>query len=232
MIVCLAAAALVGAAFATPLAAEPLRQDCLPYLALAARTASPRLWRVNGSGGVRFIASRMKRAGCPNLSPSCRLLDQAEPGSLVVATSLTGPFACVVAVGPAPTLRAAQGWLPLTRLRPVDTGHRTRAGWVGDWLAGPEQRLSIRVSGRRALSVHGTATWGAEDPARAAEGRVNIGEMTARGAPRGDRLDLAADGADSCAARMWRLGPYLIVADNRRCGGANVSFAGIYRLAG
>jgi hypothetical protein len=28
---------------------------------------------------------------------------------------------------------------------------------------------------------------------------------------------------------MWRLGPYLVVADNGRCGGMNVSFTGVYR---
>ncbi|MES2444075.1 MAG: hypothetical protein V4574_14695 [Pseudomonadota bacterium] len=36
-------------------------------------------------------------------------------------------------------------------------------------------------------------------------------------------------GDDRCRIRMSRLGPYLVVVDNDRCGAANVSFTGVYR---
>jgi hypothetical protein len=35
-----------------------------------------------------------------------------------------------------------------------------------------------------------------------------------------------------CRVRMRRLGSFLLVEDNRRCGGINVSFSGIYQRSG
>jgi hypothetical protein len=39
------------------------------------------------------------------------------------------------------------------------------------------------------------------------------------------------DNDDICRIKLWRLGPYLVAADNVRCGGMNVSFTGVYRKA-
>jgi hypothetical protein len=36
-------------------------------------------------------------------------------------------------------------------------------------------------------------------------------------------------GRYDCAVRLRQLGPYLFAADNQYCGGANVSFTGLYR---
>lgn len=38
---------------------------------------------------------------------------------------------------------------------------------------------------------------------------------------------LYADG--DCALTLWPLGPWLLVQDNQKCGGLNVTFAGLYR---
>ncbi len=37
---------------------------------------------------------------------------------------------------------------------------------------------------------------------------------------------------DVCRVKLWRLGSYLVAADNVRCGGMNVTFTGVYRRAG
>ncbi|MBV9076797.1 MAG: hypothetical protein JO048_04870, partial [Methylobacteriaceae bacterium] len=85
----------------------------------------------------------------------------------------------------------------------------------------------------------GDATWGAFDPGRARRGAVNVGEIEAEWAPAGPTLAFALAEAgpvpvaqgDEADCKVWlaRLGPYLVVADNLRCGGANVSFRGVYR---
>jgi hypothetical protein len=36
-------------------------------------------------------------------------------------------------------------------------------------------------------------------------------------------------GTYDCAVRLKQLGPYLFARDNQSCGGANVSFTGLYR---
>jgi len=37
------------------------------------------------------------------------------------------------------------------------------------------------------------------------------------------------DGDDICRATLRLVGPYLLVDDNNDCGGANVTFDGVYR---
>lgn len=50
----------------------------------------------------------------------------------------------------------------------------------------------------------------------------------------GGIVPVAPDKGDmaDCAIAMIALGPYLVVEDNRNCGGANVSFTGIYQRGG
>ena len=214
-------AALGAAALLTPMAAHAVDRECRPQLALG---TSLELWRVAGRRPIPFIAGGEAGADCPGPGPVCTLSGQAPPNAPVVVTGRAGPYACAAFVGPAPALHVARGWLPLAGLARVVRGKSIR--WVGEWRAEAAQSIAIRARRRSSLSVYGIASWGADDPARVAAGQVNSGELIARGSPRGDRLDLA-DG--DCTARMWRLGPYLVVADNGRCGGMNVSFTGVYR---
>jgi hypothetical protein len=74
-------------------------------------------------------------------------------------------------------------------------------------------------------------------------GAVNIGELEGKARPRdatlalgqgydgvkppGERQDLV-----ECAARLRLFGRYLVVEDNMQCGGANVSFTGVYVRSG
>ncbi|MEA9554629.1 hypothetical protein VC273_01405 [Xanthomonas nasturtii] len=50
--------------------------------------------------------------------------------------------------------------------------------------------------------------------------------VTARSTPNGNRLEVSED---DCTVRLQLLGELLIVANNLQCGGANVSFSGVYR---
>ena len=90
------------------------------------------------------------------------------------------------------------------------------------------------------VKVSGTATWGSSDPQRVKRGAVNTGELSGSGKPRGQVLAIGYDpnrsgfpppedaASNICAARLEFFGRYLVVEDNGRCGGLNVSFIGLY----
>jgi hypothetical protein len=90
------------------------------------------------------------------------------------------------------------------------------------------------------VKIAGTATYGASDPARVKRGAVNEGELDDSGKPRGQTLAIGYDperygfpppddaAPDGCAAQLQLYGRYLMVRDNNKCGGMNVSFTGLY----
>lgn len=214
------------AALLSPLAAKAQDRDCRPQTALSTPSITPELFRVGGPYPVRFIANGSDDPACPSLSPGCRRADGLATGDLVIVTGHLGPFACATIVGPPPALREMHGWAPTAKLVRVNGGGGAR--WAGAWRTSSDQNITIRKHGRDGLSLVGSATWGGDDPGRVSEGLVNTGAFAARTMPSGHQLEFA-NGA--CAGRAWGLGPYLVVGDNNRCGGMNVTFSGIYRQA-
>ena len=91
--------------------------------------------------------------------------------------------------------------------------------------------------------IKGDATWGGHDPERVKRGAVTAGNLGAEGTIADGVAAFTIDGdgtikpidiklpADSgvCFVKLWRLGPYLVAADNLGCGGLNVTFTGVYR---
>src|SRR5262249_10604790 len=102
-----------------------------------------------------------------------------------------------------------------------------------------EAQIIINSSGDE-VEVSGSAVWGSYDPERVKRGGVHVGELEGKGRPRGQTLAIGYDPdrsdfppgkdapPDSCAAKLELHGRYLVVEDNRGCGGLNVSFTGTY----
>lgn len=79
------------------------------------------------------------------------------------------------------------------------------------------------------IAVVGDATWGAGDPHRVKMGSVHNGHLEGSNEPGGAVLSIAdVDTQGDCTATLRLMGRYLVVVDNGACGGANVSFNGIY----
>jgi hypothetical protein len=90
------------------------------------------------------------------------------------------------------------------------------------------------------VRVSGIATWGGGDPQRVKRGAVNTGELEGTFKPQDQVLAIGYDPGQTdfppaenaapeiCAAKLELYGRYLIVEDNGRCGGLNVSFNGLY----
>jgi hypothetical protein len=86
----------------------------------------------------------------------------------------------------------------------------------------------------------GSATWGSGDPQRIKRGAVHTGELEGAFRPRSRVLAISYDpdrsgfppaedaASEVCAAKLELVGRYLVVEDNGRCGGVNVSFNGLY----
>lgn len=120
-----------------------------------------------------------------------------------------------------------------------------RDAWLGEWVAGEEQVITIRAGDQPdAIRVEGHASYGASDPDRVARGSVTVGSflvtlekrhMSAAGefaftAVDGEaRSDAEGEEAD-CRIKMRLDEGELSVDDNGRCGGLNVSFTGLYRV--
>jgi hypothetical protein len=190
---------------------------------------------VRASARVYFHQGDGDRSGCPATSAVCRTRAFVVSGDAVLVQSKDGAFACASFVDR--WGRQTGGWLLTSAL--ASTPPDPNPQWLGSWTSGPEKRIVI-TRDKGGIEVSGDATWGASDPERARGGGVNEGEFGASLKPRGpdiaftldhnsEVLPYEAGGENDCRLRLSRRGPYLLVYDNVRCGGANVTFSGIYR---
>ncbi|HEY8574011.1 hypothetical protein [Phenylobacterium sp.] len=145
----------------------------------------------------------------------------------MVTGASTGAFVCTYF----PNARGgATGWLPQARLLPMTVDpDPPSAAWVGAWSTGYGwgRGADLRLSRAGAeIKVEGTAVFVRDAEA----GNVNDGEIVGRARPLRGVLEITMeDQLDDCRARLRLIGPYLVVADNGGCGGAWVSFGGVYK---
>lgn len=161
-------------------------------------------------------------------------------GDMLVASAVRGNFTSVTFV--APNGRTRSGWLQSMGLIRIAEAK----SWQGLWKAWESEIKLAPGRIRGSLHVEGSATWGANDPERVARGGVHVGEFAVDVRANGDRIAFSVDeGAEAgamarpfgdapeethrCRVQMRLLGPYLLAHDNSACGGANVTFTGIYR---
>jgi hypothetical protein len=178
-----------------------------------------RLGRVTGAGAERAHFWGDDGA-CPNgPAAECRLKSYLVGGDEVIVSRRYGAFVCAwfqPRKGP-----ETVGWLPAES---VAVGERapepSLAAWAGEWEF-YENLVEIK-RGRRAgeLTLAGQAYW------KGLGDNVHVGEINATLAPRNGEL-LVRD--DTCRVSLRLVGPYLVVDDNNECGGANVTFDGVYR---
>jgi len=197
------------------------------------------LGRVNAlSPRVNFVKRDVLQKGCPASNAACRDKAYLVPGDEVVIIGGQDEFVCAVYADRKG--HVTDGWLPRAALTVVqEKPSFPPEEWLGTWRSGPEQEIRIARGSKTSMKIKGDATWGASDPGRVARGAVNIGEIEGEASPEGNTLSFGigedgtlafheADDAD-CKVQMKRLGAYLLVKDNNMCGGANVTFTGVYR---
>jgi hypothetical protein len=187
---------------------------------------------------VNFIAGRSERTpACPSAESGCRLKAYLVPGDEVLVDTADGPYVCTFFKSQGGT--ETRGWLPRAAVQIAPSEPAPLRQWEGKWQRDRDAQIVIKSS-QDELEVSGNAIWGSRDPQRVKRGAVHIGELSGKGKPRGQTLALGWDPdrstflrlkdepPDDCAAKLDLYGRYLVVEDNRGCGGINVSFTGIY----
>ena len=188
---------------------------------------------------AHFVKNASDDPACPAEGAACQRKGFVVKGDELILSARQDGFVCASYVS-AKGLETA-GWLAQADVSETPPGPAAKLDdWLGTWGGNVEQSIAIkRGKAAGTLAINGDATFGASDPARVKRGAVNIGSIEATIAPKGARLGFGVgDGATvawedapefACRVRMLRLGAFLIVEDNRQCGGNNVSFTGDYR---
>ncbi|HSI89158.1 MAG TPA: hypothetical protein VK918_08885 [Pyrinomonadaceae bacterium] len=179
-----------------------------------------RIGVVNGSKGSRAYFYNDDKEDCPS-GRGCRGKAYLVPGDEVIVNREYRGYACGWFTNAAG--KTTVGWLDARHLEfPERLIDASANAWSGEWYYA-ENSIELAPEGNGWLRVKGNAFW------RGLGDNIHIGELDGRAAPEGGILEYS-DGDDEydCKATMRFLGSFLIVADNQKCGGANVSFSGVY----
>jgi hypothetical protein len=163
---------------------------------------------------------------CPDDSTACRGRAYVVPGDTVITGATNGPFVCELFPDRS---GGSAGYVRQTEIapRPAAVGVPL-AAWVGEWRNG-DNRIVLHADGPR-LTAEGDAYWPAANaPYKGWAGRPNVGDMSGTAVPERNIVVFAGDDPDQCRVTLTLLPPFLLAADNKNCGGMNVSFTGVYR---
>ena len=175
--------------------------------------ADLRLGKVIGAGPVAFLTDG---PNCPGPAVACRGKFAARPGANLLLGRSRADYLCAFDARTDST-----GWLPQQRIaaHPIDPTPPL-AAWLGTWRL--YDNLIVLKQESDGLDAEGEAYW----PSKSAP-PANEGAFAGTAKPSGNRLHFGNE-AQGCEVDMALAGPFLVVSDNRECGGHNVSFSGIF----
>ncbi|CCD97564.1 hypothetical protein [Bradyrhizobium sp. STM 3809] len=192
--------------------------------------------RVSGQPRVNFVKSPydddFKAASCPAATDACRRKAYLVGDDLVLVGRTRGDFTCVSYQSPHARQQTwTSGWLPRAALAPVaPMAAPAGADWTGRWEH-PGGGLTITAAGGGRLRIEG-------DQVLPTGRDLHNGSIAATAEPKDGLVAFVDDGStpferpnagDECRVRLQRVGAWLLVEDNGDCGGAGVSFTGLYR---
>jgi hypothetical protein len=181
-----------------------------------------RLAKITGAAGDRIYFHGDGNERCPD-DQSCRLKTYVVRNDEIIVSRTFGKFAC--SWFQPHKGNETVGWIETDRLawrgsiRPP-----AELDWLGEWRDAYENFIRISKSKEAGmLAIKGEATWGAGS-------RTHTGELDYDAKPSADQMNFG-DGTDErdCQVTMHLVGKFLVVGDNLHCGGANVSFSGVYQ---
>ncbi|MBK7705101.1 MAG: hypothetical protein IPN69_09635 [Acidobacteria bacterium] len=160
---------------------------------------------------------------CPN-GKNCRTKSYLIAKNEVIVSREFGKWACVW-YQPAKGSETV-GWIALSNLDYVALpGERGPSAWIGKWTY-YDSTIEIAASKTKDVyGVKGTAFW------RGLGDNIHIGELDGTAKYANGKLNYgwADKGEYDCRATFNAVGRFMVVSDNLNCGGANVSFSGVYR---
>ena len=178
-----------------------------------------RLARVRGARGSRAYFHGDDE-GCP--SAKCRQKAYVVAGDELLVSRAFGEYVCAW-YQPARGSETV-GWVRADRLELSEAAAKPAAAlWLGTWEFYSDSLRITRGVKAGALLVEGEAFWHGVNPEN-----VHTGDFLIEAPPAGNVLNLG-DAPEECRVTLRLVGPYLVVSDNKQCGGANVTFDGVYR---
>lgn len=157
---------------------------------------------------------------CPN-GKNCRLRSYLIPGDEVIVARQWNGFACVWYQPKKGT--ETVGWIEASRLK-FGTDDISAGSWVGNWTY-YDNSIEIKA-GKKSdeFVVKGTAIW------KGLGDNVHVGELDGTANVSDTELLYGfEDPPEDCRVTFKKAGRFLIVSDNMNCGGANVTFTGVYK---
>jgi hypothetical protein len=181
--------------------------------------------KVTAAPRTSFIKSPydddFKAEACPADTPACRKKSYLITGDLVLTGKTLGAFTCISYQMKAQLW--STGWLPSAALTPLAPMASPKlSDWLGAWDH-PGGGVDITLGNGGKLHIEGLML--------VPVGRTtNNGDFKSDVTPQGDTIAFTDQGGygDECHVRMQRIGPLLMVEDNDGCGGAGVTFSGLY----
>lgn len=178
---------------------------------------------VNGRKGtkVHFYGDDIEK--CPDLA-TCRTKSYVVAGDKVITNRKRRDYFCAwfTPLKGAPTV----GWLKASELEfPNPLSETSEKIWIGEWKYADNNINFAPGKLPGTLTVKGNAFW------KGMGDNIHIGELDGVAKYIDGKLEYAdGTGEYDCRTSMRLVATsFLIVADNMNCGGANVTFSGIYR---
>lgn len=176
---------------------------------------------VKGARSKRSYFHRDDKEKCPE-GPGCRRASYVVGGDEVLINRSRNGYSCVWF----PARKSVTvGWVKTSDLTVSDMlFDASPSAWLGEWVYADNgiEFTENKLAGF--LNVTGNATW------VGLNNNVHVGEIDGRYAPQNGVIDYAdGDGEYDCRMTMRLIGRFLLVSDNLKCGGVNVSFTGVYR---
>lgn len=175
---------------------------------------------VKGTKGKRAYFYTDTSDKCP--APSCRTKAYVLPGDTVITNRKRGNFVCAWFTPEKGWARV--GWLKESDIEfPSLLSDASERAWAGEWKYADNKITVAQDKVAGFLNISGTAIW------QGLGENVHIGELDGRVSHKNGLLEYS-DGSSEfdCKATMQLVTGFMVVADNMHCGGANVTFSGIY----
>ncbi|MEL7691776.1 hypothetical protein [Citromicrobium bathyomarinum] len=163
--------------------------------------------------------------GCPT-ADACRTRSYVIAGDILVVDGRQGGgFVCAFYPNDG---GGTAGWLRMEDLAvlPPDA-HPSPQAWLGDWTSNGNPEVTIGEKYGR-LSIVGEAYW-PDRPEELDWPTIHIGEVAGALDIAGAHAGYADD--NLCELELTLLADFLVISDNRQCGGVNVTFSGVYTRA-
>jgi hypothetical protein len=172
---------------------------------------------------------RLDTGQCPDASEACKQPGYVIPGDTVITADSSGDYTCVYFQNKA---GGSAGYIRRDEFKPLPAPKVPAvADWAGRWRDG-DNDIRLKVQGQ-SLYGTGSAYWPSANPSlKLRPGGPNVGSFEGVAPPRGAVLEFSeGEMPAACVVRLRLVGRFLLASDNRQCGGANVSFTGVYSRA-